>query len=339
MKNNNFIKRIEYLDIAKGIAILAVIVGHSYTPGITARVIYSFHLPLFFIINGYFVKDYNVEQNFIRSAKSLLLPYFIGTNMEMVAELWTADNLRNGFMAIKVLFFDMIGGMCKSSTDLPLFHGTWDLWFLPCLFLARNVFVVLMNITDKMKCCWFVRVILFVFLSHMGQLMSIGGYYPWGMEIAFVVLPFLLCGLLFKKYNSFSNKNRYLIALICLMIWGFFLYKHFYLELAMHYYPFFPVELLEAIVASFFIIVFSQLIEKIFWLGKTIGWIGKKSIYILLIHNLEMRYINCHIFPQNNIFEKWYVQLLMRIAFIVLLTLFLNLIMNYCKGKSLKKQS
>ncbi|MBR4734180.1 MAG: hypothetical protein IK081_15615 [Lachnospiraceae bacterium] len=56
MTIENVKKRIDYLDAAKGIAILAVIVGHFYAPGIIGRIIHSFHLPLFFIISGYIGK-------------------------------------------------------------------------------------------------------------------------------------------------------------------------------------------------------------------------------------------------------------------------------------------
>ena len=52
-------KRIEYVDVAKGIAILSVIVGHTfsaYDPGsLLNRFIYSFHMPLFFILSGFFL--------------------------------------------------------------------------------------------------------------------------------------------------------------------------------------------------------------------------------------------------------------------------------------------
>lgn len=46
-------KRINYIDIAKGIALFLVIWGHliPYTT-ITFRVIFSFHMPLFFILSG-----------------------------------------------------------------------------------------------------------------------------------------------------------------------------------------------------------------------------------------------------------------------------------------------
>lgn len=45
-------KRIEWVDLAKGIAILAVITGHE-TSGFIKFLIFSFHMPIFFILSGY----------------------------------------------------------------------------------------------------------------------------------------------------------------------------------------------------------------------------------------------------------------------------------------------
>jgi len=45
------------IDIMKGIAILCVMVGHTYwRPDWFATIIYSFHIPIFFLISGYFAK-------------------------------------------------------------------------------------------------------------------------------------------------------------------------------------------------------------------------------------------------------------------------------------------
>ncbi|UTY38328.1 hypothetical protein NMU03_11665 [Allocoprobacillus halotolerans] len=42
-------QRIKYIDIAKGIATLLVIIGHlSYTPPGIKAWLYTFHIPLFF---------------------------------------------------------------------------------------------------------------------------------------------------------------------------------------------------------------------------------------------------------------------------------------------------
>ena len=47
-------KRIAWLDIAKGIAIVCTVVGHTVPAGgKLCNLIYSFHMPLFFVLAGY----------------------------------------------------------------------------------------------------------------------------------------------------------------------------------------------------------------------------------------------------------------------------------------------
>ncbi len=50
-------EKINYIDYSKGIAILFVIFGHVYSGNnIATTWIYSFHIPLFFIISGFLLK-------------------------------------------------------------------------------------------------------------------------------------------------------------------------------------------------------------------------------------------------------------------------------------------
>lgn len=46
-------KRIEWVDIAKGIAIMLMVIGHEVSNGLVYALIFSFHMPLFFILSGY----------------------------------------------------------------------------------------------------------------------------------------------------------------------------------------------------------------------------------------------------------------------------------------------
>ncbi len=69
-------KRVGWIDAAKGLAILAVILGHSYLYGNPIHAIsYSFNVPLFFILAGYTFRPKPFKQNLATSAKRLLLPY------------------------------------------------------------------------------------------------------------------------------------------------------------------------------------------------------------------------------------------------------------------------
>jgi fucose 4-O-acetylase-like acetyltransferase len=47
--------RLHYIDIAKGIGIILVVVGHTSTPLYLHNIIYQFHMPLFFILSGLFL--------------------------------------------------------------------------------------------------------------------------------------------------------------------------------------------------------------------------------------------------------------------------------------------
>lgn len=42
-----YLKRNQWVDVAKGIAIILMILGHTAIPDSLFRFIYSFHLPLF----------------------------------------------------------------------------------------------------------------------------------------------------------------------------------------------------------------------------------------------------------------------------------------------------
>ena len=55
-ENNLMKERVEYIDVARGIAMLLVILGHCHqTVDCTLnRFILSFHMPLFFFLSGIF---------------------------------------------------------------------------------------------------------------------------------------------------------------------------------------------------------------------------------------------------------------------------------------------
>jgi peptidoglycan/LPS O-acetylase OafA/YrhL len=45
--------RLGWLDAAKGLGIILVVIGHVWTRGPVRDAIYAFHMPLFFIAAGY----------------------------------------------------------------------------------------------------------------------------------------------------------------------------------------------------------------------------------------------------------------------------------------------
>jgi acyltransferase len=71
-------ERLNTYDIAKGIGIILVVLGHTATHIGLEKVIYQFHMPLFFILSGIFFKENDVQfpQAFIiNKVRRLYVPY------------------------------------------------------------------------------------------------------------------------------------------------------------------------------------------------------------------------------------------------------------------------
>lgn len=338
--NSGSHSRLGYMDTAKGIAMLAVVIGHVYTShSLPGLVIFSFHMPLFFIISGFFVKDLNLQKTVIKSAKGLLIPYVIGTVMEMAAEICLNPG-KTGLDNVKTLFVDMIGGFCKGLGIFPGFQSTWLLWFLPCLFVARVLFVFFMKLTEKSKHQWAVRTIIFMLFTFAGMVMSATSYYPWSIEIAFITLPLLYFGYMLREHKALENKNRFIIAGIALVAWVIMLWQGLYIEFAMHYWPWAFLTLFESMIASFAVLCASQLLDKVSFVNKAIRWVGKNSLVILLIHNLEARYVNWTSILGPDLIEEKILVILIRLSVILLATgLFCILKHLICKASGKGKIS
>ena len=70
--------RAEHLDIAKGIGITLVIFGHlSQSSEMLRILVYSFHMPLFFLISGYLNKENRTLKKLKKDAVSLIRPAYI----------------------------------------------------------------------------------------------------------------------------------------------------------------------------------------------------------------------------------------------------------------------
>ena len=66
-------------NIVSGITILCIIVGSQWylCPDIITRIIFTFHIPVLFIISGYFLEIKSTRQTLLYTFRTLMIPYFI----------------------------------------------------------------------------------------------------------------------------------------------------------------------------------------------------------------------------------------------------------------------
>ena len=70
-------KRDITFDIMKGVAILAMIAGHCFIPLKLHHFIYIWHMPLFFMVSGYFFHDKPLGRMMGDNVRGLIVPYLI----------------------------------------------------------------------------------------------------------------------------------------------------------------------------------------------------------------------------------------------------------------------
>ena len=137
-------KRIEYIDAAKGLAMILVVIGHCHWKGhLAGSLIYSFHMPLFFIISGFFLKQLTLRKSVVRSAVNYLRPYLITYCILLAISLVAtsikgADLLEDLWKCVKTAFY---GGKCPGCKG----HFIGPMWFLLGLFWAVITYSFLRN--------------------------------------------------------------------------------------------------------------------------------------------------------------------------------------------------
>ena len=93
--------RIEQMDIARGMGILLVVLGHNHVCASGTAIflsIYSFHVPLFFFLSGLFHKrQVSLTKDICKRAKKLLLPYFATGLAFAFTRCWKVQKLLKCF--------------------------------------------------------------------------------------------------------------------------------------------------------------------------------------------------------------------------------------------------
>ena len=145
---DNFMQRELKYDIAKGIAIILVIVGHGHCISpLTLSFIYSFHMPLFFIIAGVFYHERGIKESVRMDFRRLMIPYFVFAALAAMKFSVSKGILQGDIQAV----IDCITAMCWMSatghhsllfSDIPT---VGIIWFLPTLFVCKNLYNILLR--------------------------------------------------------------------------------------------------------------------------------------------------------------------------------------------------
>lgn len=207
--------RVAYLDIAKGITLILMVLGHNEFPGSTAiinKVIFLFHMPLFFIVCGYLTlpkAKFDTEKKFSK----LIKPYIIVFGLTIVPYYFFYGDFDVflAFILMKTRFLFGYEGH----------FGIGPIWFLPCYFFANYI---ISRAKERFTLNEIAGGALIVFTISLFASKYLGGL-PFLFYQTSIGILFIIWGYQCKERNIVKSKLflglGFLSSLVCLK-WGYF---------------------------------------------------------------------------------------------------------------------
>lgn len=226
------------LDYLKGIGIILVILGHSFAfTGFDLvnkekyfiyyyifNFIYSFHMPLFFIVAGFLSnKEYEIKTFYISKIKRLLIPYIFINIVDYIP---------------RHLFSSFVNNSSNSLSRVIFYSGVAT-WFVYTLFMIFLIFPILDKFIFKKD-----KYYLFLyFLIGMNMVkLEIFNVNIFTLNRILFYLTYFYFGYILKNYYEKVKGNKYFnnkLILIILVIFSIcFLYKYSENNITKVIYPF-----------------------------------------------------------------------------------------------------
>lgn len=279
---NSQTKRVEYIDIAKLLGIICVIMGHTVSSDtLVKRILYAFHMPLFFILSGMVTKPIlkwntnNLKAYVEKKLRTIILPYFI----------WG--------LIYSPLSFKSVAQIAYGTREtLILANSLTSLWFLPVTFLAVILAETVIGFLHDYKAkYWIIGASASVFLL-LAFIIPHNAKYgaPFGCDIALVATAMLLLGHILRHFLDCLKKASYIIPVLLISLAVFCICVQFstsnvgYVLMANAEYGNPLWFLLNAISGSLFVIALSFGIAQLPIHKKMLLYIGQRTLGIFVVH-------------------------------------------------------
>lgn len=209
-------KYYEDMNIARGIGIFLVVLGHSFPDAkfdnnalyaYIFKFVYSFHMPLFFMISGFFAyKVYRVitTQDYLefigKKFKRLMVPYFVISLIACPIKIYM-----NKYAARPINPGSMFVNIALKPLEIPIQY----FWFIYTLFLIFLLVPLFRKVPIKVMLL--ISLILNLVNVNITDLFYINGVIHY--------LFYFYLGLLFKEYYEKYEKCRWKsMAVICSLL-------------------------------------------------------------------------------------------------------------------------
>lgn len=276
-------QRIEYIDAVKAFAIILMVVGHCHWIGAIPKlyeVIYIFHMPIFFVIAGMFIKPQTLLAGGRKYARLYLKPYFITCVIFLALQIVNSFIHGNDINIVLLEWIKQTSFGSGWSYGYELFATTpaiGCIWFLFALFWAELFYSLIKRIDSSLeRGLWVFGLFLFAVVTARHIRL------PFSLQPGMSAVLFLWVGDMIIRYNVIDKATSISpIAKITFVMFAVMAsLVHNPIGAAVTYFS--PE--LQMIPASIICCVAIFVIFKHFNFRG--GWIGKNTLCILCGHKL-----------------------------------------------------
>ena len=196
------------LDIAKGIGIILVVLGHACSPAslFTAQ----FHMPLFFVISGYLFNGRNSVKDFIkRKINSLYLPFIIWNILFIGLTV-----LKNILTSTPTLGY-AVKSVIKTLLTLDKHVHLGATWFLGALFVMSILYKLCDTYINPKKYKRLLITLIFTALAVFGFAVDL----PYFLSRTLILGMYFAFGYVVKENKEkLSQYNKPIVAIVALVM-------------------------------------------------------------------------------------------------------------------------
>lgn len=287
--------RIKFLDVAKGLSILLVVLGHSHLLGSINQdpanaALGTFRVPFFFFISGVFFSYHKRLSSYaFDKFDALVKPFFAVLLLNLLLMQIGAGRLPTPAQILAIFYGN---GATLGEPWVPL-------WFLPHLWVVFLFASLLLKRVQYDKQKLVMKVALLALLLVLG---STGINLFWELDLTSIGLPISLPGLPFSLdlvlFTAFFfilgyslrasmatfRPNFYLFALgsLCIYLAAYHFGALVDLNNRLLVNPFFA--LLSALCGIYCGLTVALFLAKVRYLNQIFTYLGQQSLFILLFH-------------------------------------------------------
>lgn len=316
-------KKLPYIDVAKGICMLLIVFGHYFPYSNSAVMIYinSFHVPAYYIISGFLI-EYTNEYN------KPLLQLMKSNILRLIVPYICFETIYNIMYCVFHGFSNI--GWLQWQTFI-LYGAGFATWFLPVLFISKSYLLCVRKLTPNKYIVGAACLIPFCIALFSSFSESSGHWKLFIFFRSFNAIGFLWIGTFLHKHINKILNSKVALAVLLLLSPSTALINGLTNTYSMHYHN--PILYVASAVAGTLLVL---CISKYIGNTKVFTFFSDNSIIVLGTHQ-PIQFMLTWLIGDQFVMTYWLPLMLLVIALEVPISIFINRFAPFLIGKWYKR--